>query len=110
MASLDNGHNAVPRFEDVPGADQTVGIWLMTMLSASDTVTVPALATRSGTNDFSSAIVLEPGTGVTVNAADFTANNENVLTLAGAAAGDRVILVTLHRRGFHNALAVPAPA
>jgi hypothetical protein len=104
MASLDTQFKSV-RFVDVPGRpDQVTGLWLLTMKSSSDTLTVPELLTRSASNDQSSARVLSPATGVTVNAAATTANNENVLTIAGSSDGSEVVLLTLHRRGRGNAV------
>ena len=104
MASLNTQHKSV-RFHDVPGRpDQAVGIWLLTMLSSSDTITVPELLTRSASNDQSSCRVLSPATGVTANAAA-TSSSENVVTVAGSSVGSQVILITLHRRGIvgtHN--------
>lgn len=99
MASLNNASDARPRLIDVPGrTDQLAGIWVLQMKSASDTVTVPELDTRSASNDQSSARVLSPATGVTANAAATTSNGENVVTIAGSSAGSEVILLTLHPR------------
>lgn len=111
MSSLDNGFNAIPRFVDTPGyPDQTIGVWKLKMLSSSDTVTVPELHSRSASADQSSVRVLKPATGVTATAAATSSNQENVVTVAGAAAGDEVVLVTLHPKGRQNVLAQPDPA
>lgn len=109
MASLDNSFNAIPRFVDVPGFERTVGIWKIKALSSSDTVTVPELDTRSASADQSSVRVLEPATGVTATAAATSTNQENVVTLAGAAAGDELVVLTVHPKGRHNVLAQPDP-
>jgi len=110
MASLDNPHNAIPRFSNVPGyPDRTVGIWKLKPLNSSDTVTVPELATRSASVDQSSVRVLFPATGVTATAAAVTANAENVVTIAGATVGAEVIMVTVHFKGRNNNLAIPNP-
>jgi len=111
MASLDNPHLASAVFVSVPSRpDQVAGIWLLKMLSSSDTVTVPELLTRSASNDQSSVRVLSPATGVTANAAATTTNNENVVTLAGSSAGSEVVLFTLHRRGRVSNSVAPDPA
>ena len=110
MASLDNGHNAIPRFVDVPGWDRTIGVWKIKAFSSSDTVTVPELDTRSASADQSSVRVLEPATGVTATAAAKTADGENVVTIAGATRGDELIMFTVHVKGRHNHLAIPDPA
>ena len=105
MANLDTQLKSV-KFNSVPGREnQQFAVWLLTMLSSSDTLTIPALLTRSGSADQSSARVLSPATGVTVTAAAVTSDNEHVLTIAGASAGDTVILVTLHPRGNRGTVA-----
>ena len=110
MASLDNPHFASYRIVSIPGRpDQVAWIWTLKMRSASDTLTVPALATRSASNDQSSCNVLEPGTGVTANAAAQTTDNVNVVTLAGSSEGTTVIFVSLHARVGINAV-VPDPS
>ena len=110
MASLDTQLKSV-QFIDVPGRpDQTFGLWKLTMLSSSDTLTVPELLTRSASNDQSSARVLSPATGVTANSAATTSNNENVITLAGSSVDSEVVLVTLHPRGRFGNSVVPDPA
>ena len=103
MASLDTQIISCA-FYDVPSRpDQVVGVWKLTMLSSSDTLTVPELLTRSASNDQSSARVLSPATGVTANAAALGSSNEHVVTIAGSSAGSEVVLITLHRRGrFSN--------
>lgn len=109
MASLNNGFNAIVHFEDVPGLpDRTLGIWRLKMLSASDTVTVPRLDTRSASNDQSSARVIKPATGVTVNAAAVSVG-EHILTVAGSTEGQEVLMVTLHMKGRNNFLTIPNP-
>ena len=111
MASLDNGgHNAIPRFIDVPGVARMIGIWRVKALSSSDTLTVPELDTRSASADQSSVRVLEPATGVTATAAATTTNQENVVTLAGASEGDELVVITVHPLGKRNVLAQPNPA
>lgn len=110
MASLNNGHNAIPRFVDVPGFNRTIGIWKLKMLSSSDTVTVPQLDTRSASNDQSSVRVLEPATGVTANAAAVVSTTqEHAVTVAGSSVGSDVIMITVHPKGRHNVLAQPNP-
>src|SRR3990172_4512506 len=110
MASLDNGHNAIPRFVDLPGWDRTVGIWKIKALSSSDTVTIPELDTGVAAADKSSVRVLEPATGVTAAAAAKTADGEHVVTLAGATRDQELIMFTVHVKGRHNHLAIPDPA
>lgn len=111
MASLDNPYFASHRVVDVPGRpDQVAYIWLLKMRSSSDTITVPALATRSATNDQSSCNVLEPGTGVTANSAAQTSDNVNVVTLAGSSEGTEVIFVSLHTRGVGTNAVSPDPS
>ncbi len=111
MASLDNPHFASYKVVDVPGRpDQTAYVWKLKMRSSSDTLTVPALATRSASNDQSSCNVLAPGTGVTANAAARTSDNVNVVTLAGSSEGTEVIFVSLHDRGVGINAVSPDPA
>jgi hypothetical protein len=110
MPSLDNSYNAASVFVDVPGRpDQVARVWRLRMQSSSDTVTVPELLTRSGSNDQSSVRVLDPATGVTTNAAATTSNNENVVTVASSSAGSEVVLFTLHPRNARGTVA-PDPS
>jgi hypothetical protein len=110
MASLDNSHNAIPRFVDLPGfPERTVGVWRIKAMSASDTVTVPELDTRSASADQSSVRVLEPATGVTATAAA-ASGAENVVTLAGATRDQELIMFTVHFKGRSNSLSIPNPA
>lgn len=110
MASLDNPHDAGSTYVDVPGrTDQMARVWRLKMKSSSDTVTVPELLTRSGSNDQSSVRVLDPATGVTANSAATTSNNENVVTIAGSSAGSEVVLFTLHTRSNRGTV-VPDPS
>ncbi len=111
MASLDNPHFASYKVVSIPGRpDQVAYVWTLKMRSASDTLTVPALATRSGSNDQSSCNVLEPGTGVTANAAAQSSDNVNVVTLAGSTEGTAVIFVSLHTRGVGINAVTPDPS
>jgi hypothetical protein len=112
MPSLDNPHNSNVNFVDVPGRpDQVAGIWRLTMLSTSDTVTAPELLTSSTTNNQSSARVMSPATGVTaVTTANPTSDNQNVITVASSSAGSEVVLMTLHLRGRVSNSVPPNPA
>lgn len=79
-------------FNDVKqlGADVVIGVSNVTLVSASDTVTVPRLA--NGTANASSAQVRDAGeAAVTV-----TDDGSFTVTLVGTA-GQKVTLITLHR-------------
>lgn len=79
-------------FNDVKqlGADVVIGVSNVTLVSASDTVTVPRLANTAA--NASSAQVRDAGeAAVTV-----TDDGVNTVTLVGTA-GNKVTLITLHR-------------
>lgn len=87
------------RSVNVPGlANSVVRAYSVTLLSAADTLKVPALHTRSATADQSSIRVLNPATGVTVTAGAIDANGEHTLTFGGSGAADgvKVTFVALH--------------
>lgn len=102
MADLSSGL-VNSRWVQVPGRpDQVAGVHIFSAVSSSDTMKVPALETRSASNDQSSARVLSPATGVTVNAGAVDSDKAHTLTIAGATAGAEVVLLTLHARGRLN--------
>ncbi len=79
-------------FNDVKqlGADVIIGVSTVTLVSTSDTVTVPRLANTA--SNASSSQVRDAGeAAVTV-----TDDGSNTVTLVGTA-GNKVTLVTLHR-------------
>ncbi len=75
----------------------TVGITIVTLTSASDTVQVPALA-QVATVNVSSSALRRPGddTGVTVTDDATAATNGNVITITGGTAGNKVLLSHVH--------------
>ncbi len=79
-------------FNDVKqlGADVVIGLSTVTLVSASDTVTVPRLANTA--SNASSAQVRDAGEA----AATVTDDGVNTVTIVGTA-GNKVTLVTLHR-------------
>lgn len=79
-------------FHKVPGVpDINLGVHRVTLVSASDTITVSKLANT--TSNASSAQVRDRGEG----AVTVTDNGANTVTIAGGTAGNVVTIVTLHR-------------
>jgi hypothetical protein len=98
MASLDSGNGLVDvTFSEVRGQRKRVGIWLLTLKSASDTFTVPSLTTTT------SARALTSG-----HTASGSANSSgaSTVTVTGGADGEVCVVATLHQAGRHNNLSI----
>jgi hypothetical protein len=90
------------KFVDIVADNRTIGIWTVTLRSASDTMSVPGLASTSGVGSMTS--------GISVSAASIS-EGENVLTITGGSLGDEASFATLHRVGMSNNLSIDeAPA
>lgn len=77
------------QFVRIPSTGQVVGIHLLTLVSTSDTITVPTLA--SGTaNNCSDQMIRTGDATVTV-----TDNGNKTVTMVGAA-GNKILVVTAH--------------
>jgi len=77
------------RFEDYRNGT-TVGVSFCTLVSTSDTITVPKLANT--TNSASSAQIRRAGEG----AVTVTDDGTNTVTIASGSAGDTVLILTAH--------------
>jgi hypothetical protein len=102
MASLNPG--ALSRYVDMRNGT-TIGIHFVTLLSTSDTLTVPKLAQRV-TNSVSSSALRRPDgftATVTDNAAtaDTTASGGNTVTVVGTP-GQEILIVTVHNSNVVN--------
>ncbi len=83
------------KFVDLPATDQVLGIWTVTLRSASDTIVVPGLESTSGVGSLKAT--------TTVSAGALT-EGQNTVTIASGSAGDVFTFATLHRVGFLNNL------
>jgi len=98
MATLNQGDIRYAKFEDIRPVDSVVGLWVVTLRSPSDLLTVPRLGTDS---DYS----VNSLTGAYTATFYSSTKSETLVQLVGPAGGD-VVVATLHRQGLSNNLTV----
>ena len=96
MATLNQGDVRYVKFEDIKPVDAVVGLWVVTLRSPSDLLTVPRLRDDSSYNVNS---LTSPYTATFYS----STKGESLVQLAGPAGGD-MIVATQHRQGLSNNL------
>jgi hypothetical protein len=86
------------RFYDTSKGEK-IGIHIVTLTSASDTITVPTLADGTTNNTSARQLNRSGQSSVTIT------NTANVITIAGGSAGEEVVIVTLHPQGLRTYVA-----
>ena len=95
MPSLDNNPFHVKSYQafNLKTSQQQIMVWDLSLLSTSDTLTVPGLESTTAVGALTA--------GITVTSAAIAEGN-SLLTIAGGSDGARAIIATAHRVGLVN--------